>query len=263
MLLHLKPCGKLKLSIKATWLRNATVDSDALTEVTAPSMYADSQYDEEGCDEHQEEEQDLSGFDPETGEPLPHHRSRRGGAASTSGGGGEEYDEYGNPSPARKSKKHRRKRRPRAHDDDGIPEDAESTYGTQGGEEGAQEYGDPGGGGEEGDHGGGGSRGGDGGEGGGGRRGRAGSRASKGEGRHRLQVYGARPNADNPSSGGGGTAGLQIEAGRQLHKPGWRDYLCCCLPRHGPREDPLEGDSLLVRGAIQAGNGQAATGRRR
>ncbi|GIL45441.1 hypothetical protein Vafri_2683 [Volvox africanus] len=263
VLLHLKPCGKLKVSIKATWLRNATVDSDALTEVTAPSMYADSQYDE-GDDEQHEEEQDLSGFDPETGEPLPHHRSRRGGAASTSDGSrGEECDEYGNPIPSRKGKKHRRKRRTRAHDDAGIPEDAESTYGTQGGGEGAQEYGDPGGGDEEGDYGVSSSRGGDGAEGGGGRRGRAGSRASKGEGRPKLQVYGARPNGDNPSSGGGGTTGLQIEAGRQVHKPGWRDYLCCCLLRRGPREDPLEGDSLLARGAIQAGNRPAATGRRR
>ncbi|EFJ52269.1 hypothetical protein VOLCADRAFT_120271 [Volvox carteri f. nagariensis] len=268
VLLHLKPCGKLKVSIKATWLRNSAVDSDALTEVTGASLYADSQQGEDH-EEQQEGEQDLSGFDPETGEPLPHaHRSRRGGgggAASTSGGGGgvEEYDEYGDPIPVRKSKKHRRRRRNRTPGEDGIPEDTESVYAGQGGEEGAQEYGDRGGGGggEEG-----GEQDGDnrwGGEGEGGRRrGKAGSRASKGEGRPRLQVYGARPNGSDSGAGGlVSSGGLQIEAGRQIHKAGWRDYLCCCLPRRGLSEDPLEGDSLLTRGAVQtAGRGAKSSG---
>ncbi|GLC34692.1 hypothetical protein PLESTB_001233800 [Pleodorina starrii] len=270
VLLHLKPCGKLKVSIKATWLRNAAVDSDALTEVTAPSMYADSQYDEEeeaqGEEAQQEKEQDLSGFDPETGEPLPNHRRSRGDIGASTSGDPDEQHESGHSAHTRKSKKHRRRRKMRTYNEDGIPEDGESGYGGQGGEEGAHEYGDPGGGGEdEGEYAG---AGGDGAEGGGGgRRGRAGSKASKGEGRPRLQVYGARPNGvDSGPGGGGGGAGLHIEAGRQIVKAGWRDYLCCCLPRTGPAEDPLEGDNLLAKGALQgggAGGHQAGQARRR
>jgi hypothetical protein len=88
----------------------------------------------------------------------------------------------------------------------------------------------------------------------------------QGEGRPRLQVYGARPNGGDAGGGGGGGGGLQIEAGRQVHKAGWRDYLCCCLPlgRRGPSEDPLEGDTLLSKGALGgAANGQAGVPRRR
>lgn len=46
-----RPSGKLKCSIKATWLRNAKVDMDAMTEVTHHSDYAQSHPDEEAHDE--------------------------------------------------------------------------------------------------------------------------------------------------------------------------------------------------------------------
>lgn len=42
-----RPAGKLKVCIKATWLRNARVDADAMTEVTGASFYADSHYDDD------------------------------------------------------------------------------------------------------------------------------------------------------------------------------------------------------------------------
>ncbi|KAG2442068.1 hypothetical protein HYH02_009859 [Chlamydomonas schloesseri] len=267
VMLHLKPVGKLKVCIKATWLRNARVDADAMTEVTGASMYADSHYDdddeegaggygegegEEGYGRHAEEEQDLSGFDPETGEPL-HRKSRRGrrgaGDAGTSGqhggedgeeDGEQQYDEEGNPIP-RRSRRGARKggRRHRSRHGEGIPEDG--TFGGEEGEEhGGGDYGDPGGGGhgEEGE----------GANAAGGRRGRKGpgSAASKGEGRAKLKTY---PGSSQAPTGPGG---LQIEAGRQVHKAGWRDYLCCCLPRRGPAQDPLEGDSLLSKGRLDS-----------
>ncbi|PNW80731.1 hypothetical protein CHLRE_07g327500v5 [Chlamydomonas reinhardtii] len=258
VMLHLKPAGKLKVCIKATWLRNARVDADAMTEVTGASFYADSHYDddeegggEEGYGEEggrlAEEEQDLSGFDPETGEPV-HRKSRRGrgghGEASTSGQHGEEgeedqqYDEDGNPILRRNRRGRKGGRRHRSRHGEGIPEDG--TFGDEAeGEHGGDEYGDPGGG----EHG----EGGDGANGEGGRRGRKGpgSRASKGEGRPKLKTY---PGSAPPT----GPGGLQIEAGRQVHKAGWRDYLCCCLPRRGPSEDPLEGDSLLNKGRLDS-----------
>ncbi|GFR42382.1 hypothetical protein Agub_g3068 [Astrephomene gubernaculifera] len=271
ILLHLKPSGKLKVSIKATWLSHATLDADAMTEVTAPSMYADSHYEEEEDEEEggarKREEQDLSGFDPETGEPLPAHSRHVAGASCS--GAGEEYDEEGNPLPGRRNRKQRRRsRRARSQGESGIPEDAESAYGGENGEEGTRDYGDPGG-----EEGGGGREAGDdhhGGE-GRGRRGRAGSRAGKGEGRSRLQVYGATDRTA-PMEGGGTSGGvLRLEVGRQVFRPGWRDYLCCCLPRHGPPEDPLEADSLLAAQQQQQqgkapssnGDGRAPPARRR
>ncbi|PNH04757.1 hypothetical protein TSOC_009054 [Tetrabaena socialis] len=179
--------------------------------------------------------QDLSGFDPETGEPLHnghngHQRSRNGGGASTSGGGGDEDpDDYGNPYPGRKGKKHRRrKHRTRTHSENGIPEDAEQPE--RGQDEGHREPHDPGhdpGGAEE----------------GGGRRGR------KGERRAVLQVYGGAGGGKD-GTGGGGSGALQVQAGRQLHKSSWRDYVCCCCPPRGPAEDPLEGDTLLAKGRV-------------
>ncbi|KXZ44354.1 hypothetical protein GPECTOR_69g447 [Gonium pectorale] len=207
VLLHLKPCGKLKVSIKATWLRNARVDADAMTEVTANSLYTDSHYDEEGQEQDgwdegagQQEEQDLSGFDPETGQPLS-HQGRYGDGASTSGTG-EAHDEHGKPVSGRKSRKQRRRRHRNTYDEEGIPE---------------------------------------------------------GEGKQRLQVYGASSKAgDGGAGGGGGGSAMQIEAGRQVHRKTLRDYLCCCLPGAGPAEDPLEGDGLLAQAKL--GNSSQATG---
>ncbi|KAG2500941.1 hypothetical protein HYH03_000766 [Edaphochlamys debaryana] len=254
MLLHLKPAGKLKVSIKATWLKNVTIDADAMTEVTA--TYADSQYDDEeeeygeeeqeqeepeedwggrkggrkGRKQRPEDEQDLSGFDPNTGEPLP----RDGEGASTSGYG-EEYDEDGNP--IRKSRRKGRRSR-HSRREGSIPE------GDDGGQEG--DYGDPGGAGDE------------------DRGGRRKAASSKGDGsRPKLQVYQGAKGANGAAPTGPG--GLQMDSGKQLHKSGWRDYLCCCLPRRGPAEDPLEGDSLIDKGRLSSsapgGTGGGRSGR--
>jgi hypothetical protein len=37
-----------------------------------------------------------------------------------------------------------------------------------------------------------------------------------------------------------------------VHKSSWLDYVCCCLPRKGPAEDPLEGDNLLAKGRLDS-----------
>lgn len=42
-----RPVGRLKCSVKATWLRNAKVDMDAMTEVTHNSEYTDPAVEEE------------------------------------------------------------------------------------------------------------------------------------------------------------------------------------------------------------------------
>ncbi len=73
--------------------------------------------------------QDLTGFDPETGQPLRHQRH---GDASTSGrgGGAEEgegevqYDEDGHPIPRQRKRKSRRKKQRHRSEyaEDDIPE---------------------------------------------------------------------------------------------------------------------------------------------
>ncbi len=40
-LIHLRPSGKLKVTIKASWLQGSRVDPDAMTEVSGQSMFTD------------------------------------------------------------------------------------------------------------------------------------------------------------------------------------------------------------------------------
>eukprot|EP00879_Flechtneria_rotunda_P014158 GHRR01014794.1.p1 GENE.GHRR01014794.1~~GHRR01014794.1.p1 ORF type:complete len:253 (+),score=85.94 GHRR01014794.1:185-943(+) len=57
--LQLKPAGKLKLSVKCTWLKNAKVDMDALTEAS----FTTHRSTDAGAAAANEYEQDLTGFD--------------------------------------------------------------------------------------------------------------------------------------------------------------------------------------------------------
>eukprot|EP00878_Enallax_costatus_P028000 GHUV01030195.1.p1 GENE.GHUV01030195.1~~GHUV01030195.1.p1 ORF type:complete len:340 (+),score=113.06 GHUV01030195.1:602-1621(+) len=56
--LQLKPAGKLKVSIKGTWLKDAKIDMDALTEASFTTHKSG-----DGLERADEDEQDLTGFD--------------------------------------------------------------------------------------------------------------------------------------------------------------------------------------------------------
>lgn len=104
----LKPFGKLKVSIKASWLKDAKVDYDAMTEATGTS-FGRSNGDYE---EFEGEEQDLTGFNHEE-----FH--------------GEDGEESGGPSVSKRSSRSSRKGKSRIKsrqtmpDDDAIPEGLE------------------------------------------------------------------------------------------------------------------------------------------
>ncbi|GAX83357.1 hypothetical protein CEUSTIGMA_g10782.t1 [Chlamydomonas eustigma] len=113
--LQLKPFGKLKVSIKACWLKDANIDPETMTELSGTSMFADQQQEE--YEEEALQEQDLSGFDRES-DP------------STSGRSMESIEVDGNETRrkssrnGRKGKKGRSSRVPRVPDE--IPEDDEA-----------------------------------------------------------------------------------------------------------------------------------------
>lgn len=64
VVLQLKPQGKLKISIKATWLRDERIDPDQMTEASFKSSELTGK-------RSVTEEQDLSGFDASASYPLP------------------------------------------------------------------------------------------------------------------------------------------------------------------------------------------------
>jgi hypothetical protein len=50
-----RPFGKLKVSIKACWLKDANIDPETMTELSGPSMFADQQQEEYEEDVHEEQ----------------------------------------------------------------------------------------------------------------------------------------------------------------------------------------------------------------
>ena len=55
--LQLKPFGKLKVSIKASWIKDAKIDPEQMTEVSGPSMFGgDASYYAEEVEEPEYEQ---------------------------------------------------------------------------------------------------------------------------------------------------------------------------------------------------------------
>jgi len=78
--LQLKPVGKLKVSVKATWLSNASIDPDAMTEVTEMTEQTGRSRHRHRHGEDAYDEQDLSGFDnPEASTSGDPHAEGEGG----------------------------------------------------------------------------------------------------------------------------------------------------------------------------------------
>lgn len=52
---HRRPHGKLKISVKATWLKDAKIDADAMTEMSGPSMFSAGKSHRSGDEEEDEQ----------------------------------------------------------------------------------------------------------------------------------------------------------------------------------------------------------------
>jgi len=104
--LQLKPSGKLKVSIKATWLKDAKIEADAMTEMSGPSMFNDAHEEQE-----EDTEQDLSGFDHANGGEAAFDRR-------TGPGGDDDREER-----RRRRRERRRREREAAGSSEPIPED--------------------------------------------------------------------------------------------------------------------------------------------
>eukprot|EP00201_Polytomella_parva_P014390 CAMPEP_0175066454 /NCGR_PEP_ID=MMETSP0052_2-20121109/16520_1 /TAXON_ID=51329 ORGANISM="Polytomella parva, Strain SAG 63-3" /NCGR_SAMPLE_ID=MMETSP0052_2 /ASSEMBLY_ACC=CAM_ASM_000194 /LENGTH=250 /DNA_ID=CAMNT_0016333163 /DNA_START=52 /DNA_END=800 /DNA_ORIENTATION=+ len=83
--LKLKPVGKIKLSIKATWQSDAVFDPDALTEVTSSSAHFDNDQDLSNCNPSDYEDDEDGG---QLGRDSVGNGDRFSGSRDSGGGGG-------------------------------------------------------------------------------------------------------------------------------------------------------------------------------